>query len=1132
VVKKVFVDNETQELREVLKQKLKTSDSVDIAVGYFFLSGFNEIKDVIPRRHNFMRIVMGDEIDEYTYNEIVSAMYNKIFEVVDSMDNYTLDKLSDFITKSVVSIRVYNKKKLHSKVYLFNEGEKGSYIVGSSNLTKSGLVSNLELNIYDDDYEVYKELKEWYEKLWNESNDFNESIIKIIELKKKSKNITLGKYLPPRELFKYILWNYFNGELPKIDQEEVLTVFQLIGYINALEKIQKYNGVILADSVGLGKTFIALKLIYNFVTGKILLGFENKVERNVMIITPAQILFQWRDLLLSEYFFGKKEFRIEEKKRGRLHVIEVYRGMEKMGEIALVSHQGFAIYKDNELRGLNDEYSLFVIDEAHRFRNYYTKRHKNALKMKYKSDGTPNKFFLITATPIVNSIWDLYSLLELFQDFTLTKIKMNTEGVEKKYVMDIRELFKQYSILKKQIYNQIGDIKELRRIEQIIREYIINEFIILRTRKYIMENFKDVTINGKPIRIQDPEVIPLRYSDTNFYNYYFKSIKQIMNIILKVKFTYARLFTKGIILLSIGPEGDEEKISVSIDSVLKLLLFKRLESSIYSFKKTVERMIDKMQKAYEFIYKYGDQLEEYSHKLLTLSEDIQNEILSDSDLYDIIGENTTSRRSDVMKIFLSNIAEKGKDQILSEIKLDIQLMNKILDTIEKIEKSEYEFKVDPKLEKLKSLLIEELKDKKILIFSQYKDTVNYLYKNIKKFLDENNINRNVDFITGELDNKEKERKIKRFAPESNNAYDEADLYGEIDILISTDSISEGVNLQDADAVINYDLPYNPMIIVQRVGRVSRIGNMKKVKVYNFIVPEEIDEMIHLMEKLEEKIDTIAKLLSKEFYIISPDEEISIRTFGEKIKDLSQKTLSQIEEMSINELLLNTKDEKVIDDTKLISAIIDKYKLSDNDFETIKNLDPNTTYYSIIGQGELYVYYEVYINDNLFDRKLVKVINNNLKNVLISEIEKLYNSNAASLTNREFTSIVNKLQSLDFNIDYIKEILSLRHKKTGIIQQLISIIKDIIKTKRLIEDKEIDKEKAKNVLNMLVINEFSQRDRREIKQQIHNYIIERGGRIIVKPGNEKDLINKLYEYLNKKKLTKQNEIKIKVKAWYY
>jgi len=217
----------------------------------------------------------------------------------------------------------------------------------------------------------------------------------------------------------------------------------------------------------------------------------------------------------------------------------------------------------------------------------------------------------------------------------------------------------------------------------------------------------------------------------------------------------------------------------------------------------------------------------------------------------------------------------------------------------------YSYRNDPKLESLKQIIgnpsfkSQELKDipslnrKKIIIFTQYRDTAYYLYHNLLNWI-KNEVDLHtwlkderdrikITPVTGDTETPTKINYIKRFAPEANNGFDEANKFGRIEILISTDVLSEGVNLQDADAVINYDLPWNPMIIVQRVGRVNRIGNEKDVYVINYIPSDEIEVIVGVLRKLKEKIQDITLIVGKDVKILSPEEEINIETFGERLK---------------------------------------------------------------------------------------------------------------------------------------------------------------------------------------------------------------------------------------------------------
>ncbi len=283
------------------------------------------------------------------------------------------------------------------------------------------------------------------------------------------------------------------------------------------------------------------------------------------------------------------------------------------------------------------------------------------------------------------------------------------------------------------------------------------------------------------------------------------------------------------------------------------------------------------------------------------------------------------------------------------------------------------YHIDPKLEALKQVIgvpsvkserlksVSSLNRKKIIIFTQYRDTAYYLYHNLldwaereislHTWLKDSRTGRiKIGLVTGDTETSTKINYLKRFAPQANSGYEEANRYGEIEILVSTDALSEGVNLQDADAVINYDLPWNPMIIVQRVGRVNRIGNDKDVFVINFIPSDEIEVIVGILKKLKEKISDITLVVGKETKILSPEEEISVETFGEKVKDLSQLSITDLEQYGISEDFKEFIPEGIpqeqVDEYKLLNIIQYDLEYTQEDFKEVMGMGDGP-YYSFI-----------------------------------------------------------------------------------------------------------------------------------------------------------------------------------------
>ena len=363
-----------------------------------------------------------------------------------------------------------------------------------------------------------------------------------------------------------------------------------------------------------------------------------------------------------------------------------------------------------------------------------------------------------------------------------------------------------------------------------------------------------------------------------------------------------------------------------------------------------------------------------------------------------------------LKIVLHNLEQDLKlmDEIfdaLNKLKLKENGDIKVFGTIPKGEDEIAESKIfcyenDPKLEALKQLITNPkykseklsaptLNGKKFIVFTQYKDTAYYLYHNLREWIE-----REVDLhpwlkdrrtdrikmalVTGETDTTTKINFIKRFAPKANAGEEEVRRYGEIEILISTDALSEGVNLQDADAVVNFDLPWNPMVIVQRVGRVNRIGNEKDVYVLNFIPSREIEVLVGILNKLRQKIEDITLVVGKESKILSPEEEISVETFGERIKKVSELSMTDLEEFSISEEFKQWVGgdipQEQIDEYKLLNIIQYELGLTREDFEEVRELD-DETYYTYVksGDSKIYSIYEFHRGDlGRIDKKIISI----------------------------------------------------------------------------------------------------------------------------------------------------------------
>ena len=1233
-----IIDNSNIKLADFIKDRLKSSKEAKFALGYFFLSGWNIVKNDLPNdlKDNFLKIVIGDETTEDTAKEISKGyklrVKTKIIEELsESKNENKIRELYELIKDKKMDIKIYDKGKLHAKLYLFLErpdelnnnygSSPGVAVVGSSNFTKSGLINNKELNVVFTDREAIINLNEWFDKLWEESSEFREELLKIIEIsmpKGKKEGLKLGKYITPKELFKFLVWKWFDGRIEPIEKKDILADFQLIGVINAINIINNHNGVIIADSVGLGKSFIGATLIEEYLIGKLPEWDPNKYginkDRKALLILPPSLIPQWEDLLLrSPFFFGHSEYYVRKKEKNELdtdkyRIYEIYKkDRVKVGEIGFLSLGIFSSLSNEVLEHLSYEYDLILIDEAHKFRNPQTNRWRNAHALRFKENDKifQNKFILLTATPLNNTIWDIFYLIKMFSDRMFSTFK--ARGV------NITELFREYRDLKRKFKeNQNYDTESKLKLKaQEIKEKVLNEVMILRTRKYILENFgKDgkIKIGSRELVFKEPQPEKVLYDDIKDYKEYWNFLKNIANDLENLEFAYTKLYTSGYVVLGNScsslfeekPEdAEKEKIAVPIHLILRFLIAKRLESSIYAFEKTLRRIYNKNKTLCKILEKLNSEIDELLDEKQELDEfferlkEIGNKILKVAGKDDIveeeeIGEEETTYNPKVRMLinFLTYGEEKkelsfnsedevfnylkkhpamifklkdGITGILNEMKKDNEIIEKIMEKLdnvkvrdengnpiimeEVVEDNEkypiYVYK-DPKLKKLMSLMYNELVGKKYVIFTQYKDTAKYLYYSLKEYIerqkstltylfDTTHKKLKIGLVTGELSIDEKERLIKRFAPSVNNGYEVVEKEGEVEILVSTDSLSEGVNLQEGDGVINYDLPWNPMIIVQRVGRVSRIGNEKDVFVKNFVPVQEIEVSVGLLAKLQEKIKDITLVIGKEFYILSSDDEdISIETFGEKIKNLAELKLTELEEVSATEETKMIMESKIPEEVKaefeLLDFVQNKLGLKKEDFEDIKGmLSSRVPVYTLIGGEDIFGVFEVYRGDMRIGKKVVKYKDGKLEETTCREFIKLWDCER-EVEDVDFEKISDKVLKLK---DKFKEEILPKHKGNikgrGLVKKLYSYLYNFRRQRTLTDD--VDKKKLDSVLSFLSWCELTTHEVKELKDYLKSKGVLNDMGELKKNVNPNTLVELVYDYFNIGELNKKLEGKM-------
>jgi hypothetical protein len=517
-----IVDNshKGQKLCDVLNTLLTAGGQAHIASGYFNLDGYRLIKDTLNDVSEF-RLLLGREPALSSSTPIGTLLGSQLRAEleVNMGSNETPPLIADFVEflqRDSVQVRLYTKGFFHGKAYLL-EGVPmfGSVaIVGSSNFTAAGLTSNKELNSVHKQESAVHELKEWYERFWGESEDYKQELIELLT--------TFTATYSPYDIYMKALFELFKDQLdaPMLESPESaaieLTEFQEDGYRNAKRIVDRYGGVLIADSVGLGKTFLGLRFLDDYAY---------KLRQKALVVCPAQLRDSlWRPIL--------EKYRI----------FTVMRSQEEVSQ----NDFPYAEFADCD---------WVLVDESHNFRNTSANRYDNLMRV--LTSGKPKKLILMTATPVNNSVFDLYN-----QARFITRDRDDALGEA-----GIPSLWGYF--LRADIYG--GDLYDL-----------LEEISVRRTRQYIKQNYPNATINGKPIKFPERELHTVHYNlETTYAGLYEECAKVVERLNL------APYMLEGFRRLNPDPVAIAKQASLA--ALMQMLYLKRLESSLTSLRISLER---------------------------------------------------------------------------------------------------------------------------------------------------------------------------------------------------------------------------------------------------------------------------------------------------------------------------------------------------------------------------------------------------------------------------------------------------------------------------------------------------------------------------------------------------------------
>ncbi len=753
--------------------------------------------------------------------------------------------------------------RLHAKAYLFN-GEMANFAaVGSSNLTKSGLTGNAELNLATYDNELVKQLDGWFDSKWELGQDCREEFIQRLE-----ECVLFGRRYTPWQVFLKSLHAAYGRFLELGLSEDIanrLAGFQQHAVQRCLSLLERHWGALLADSVGLGKTYEGLGILAEFAN-------RRDARTRALIICPAQLESNWSPDRLAQYGIMGETVSME--------------SLSQLVDLDEVKSSLERARRTQRLRRYQERFDIILVDESHNFRNNATKRYRALMEI--LRGGKPDKrIVLLTATPVNNSIWDLYHQLALI-----------CRGDDTWYagrgpIANLRTTFQ--AIERGEGGSGLLDTMMLS--------------LVRRTRhdiRALQEAGEPMEIGGQPLRFPEHEIPQaVGYSLQNLYGNIYR---EVIDAIENLNFAVYQLELYGV---DTGEKDTLERVkqrNANFVGIMRTILLKRMESSVAALNSTVSSLVD-------YLNLFLNTLEE--GKVLTPKQAYRIRAVLGGSLPDQEQEIEDWDPKAVEALREFHKAPENPDdasRLQAAVEEDRNRLQNLLDRLNWLEQM-WGSQGDPKVIEVRKLLDSlPSEDKngipsKVAIFTNYRDTAKYLFEQLggseaslkQNVRVESNLanKRWMSLLTGSDDQKRRQAVLERFAPLATHR--EAEPLNDpllinkirplressIELLIATDVLSEGQNLQDAQYLINYDLHWNPVRMIQRAGRIDRLFSPHdKVYIYNVMPEQGLEDLLRLVSSLTRKLETIedavaldASVLGEQIEAKQLDKILAIRRGG-------------------------------------------------------------------------------------------------------------------------------------------------------------------------------------------------------------------------------------------------------------
>ncbi len=834
---------------------------------------------------------------------------------------------------------------LHGKMYYVHRQiqdiKEVKAISGSSNFTTSGLglkkeANNIELNLIVDSDRQKEELKGWFDTIWNDNTglvqDVKEQVLKYLEQLYKENEPELIYFKTLYSIFSDYLDEQINNKLfdeTAFKDTEIwnrLYDFQKDGVKGAINKLIKHNGCIIADSVGLGKTFEALAVIKYF---------ELKNYR-VLVLCPKKLSDNWTVYQAS--------------KNSKLNILARDRFQYNVLYHTDLGRDGFSKADQINLSTFNwGTYDLVVIDESHNFKGNPIEQDKNGNKHKNRAkwlmdkiikSGNKTKVLMLSATPVNNTLKDLRNQINFITEGNQAAL-FKTTGISD-IANTLENAQKQFSYWSDPAKNPERTTKQL--LEKLDSSFfkLLDELTIARSRKHIVKFYDESAVGKFPERkkpipvyskidMQDefPEYAAINEQISNYQLSIFNPSKYIKE---DKKGYYAKLADSSV---EAFVQEDREK---SLIGMMKVGYLKRLESSIHSFAISIDRTVNQITNLLNKIDEY-EKLSETEKEKFALQNQIEQDFEDDENFSEDADSSGDFDKADLFvgKKLKFSLADLKLNDWKKDLRADRSAMVLIKNSAKEITADR-----DAKLQDLKKLIKAKTEkplnpnNKKVIVFTAFADTAEYLYKEIQPWA-KKELNLESGLVCGSNSKASWGECVfnmilTNFAPKAKHR-DELDMdkSKELDILIATDCISEGQNLQDCDYLINYDIHWNPVRIIQRFGRIDRLGSTNKsIQLVNFWPTQDLDDYIKLKTRVESRMALVDLTATNEDNILENSEAKELISEDLKYRDQQLKRLKNeildLEDMNDSISLTDfTLDDFRVELSNFLSAKGDKIK---------------------------------------------------------------------------------------------------------------------------------------------------------------------------------------------------------------